>query len=81
MIRSRPIFLCLNRLEAKLVAKALRFTTSHIRAEFGFVEWRGQRYKKHRLNEQAMCSSQNRTPETHTWPRLCLTVIQLEWLQ
>jgi hypothetical protein len=39
MIRSRPIFLTLNKLEAKLIAKALKFTTSHARAEIGFVEY------------------------------------------
>jgi hypothetical protein len=39
MIRNRPIFLCLNKLEAKLIAKALKFTTSHARAEIGFVEY------------------------------------------
>ena len=40
MIRNRPIFLCLNQLEAKLIAKALRYTTSHARAEIGFTEYR-----------------------------------------
>ena len=39
MIRSRPIFLCLNKLEATLIAKALKFTTSHARTEIGFVEY------------------------------------------
>jgi hypothetical protein len=39
MIRNRPIFLCLNKLEAKLIAKALRYTTSHARAEIGFTEY------------------------------------------
>jgi hypothetical protein len=39
MIRSRPIFLTLNKLEAKLIAKALRYTTSHVRAEIGFTEY------------------------------------------
>ena len=39
MIRNRPIFLCLNKLEAKLIAKALKFTTSHARGEIGFVEY------------------------------------------
>lgn len=39
MIRSRPIFLTLNKLEAKLIAKALKFTTSHARAEIGFTEY------------------------------------------
>ena len=38
MIRSRPIFLTLNKLEAKLIAKALKFTTSHAKAKVGFVE-------------------------------------------
>jgi hypothetical protein len=31
MIRNTAIFLCLNKLEAKLIAKALKFTTSHAR--------------------------------------------------
>ena len=39
MIRNRPIFLCLNKLEAKLIAKALKFTSSHVRAEIGFTEY------------------------------------------
>ena len=39
MIRNRPIFLCLNQLEAKLIAKALRYTTSHARAEIGLAEY------------------------------------------
>ena len=39
MIRNRPIFLTLNKLEAKLITKALKFTTSHTRAEIGFVEY------------------------------------------
>jgi hypothetical protein len=39
MIRNRPIFLCLNKLEAKLIAKALRYTTSHARAEIGLTEY------------------------------------------
>lgn len=29
----------MNKLEAKLIAKALKFTTSHVRAEIGFVEY------------------------------------------
>ncbi len=39
MIRNRPIFLCLNKLEAKLITNALEFTTSHAKAEIGFVEY------------------------------------------
>ena len=39
MIRSRPIFLTLNKLEAMLIAKALKFTTSHAKAKIGFVEY------------------------------------------
>lgn len=39
MIRSRPIFLTLNKLEAKLIAKALKFTTSRARGEIGFTEY------------------------------------------
>ena len=39
MIRNRPVFLCLNKLEATLIAKALKFTTSHAKTEFGFVEY------------------------------------------
>ena len=38
MISNRPIFLTLNKLEAKLIAKALKFTTSHASAEIGFTE-------------------------------------------
>jgi hypothetical protein len=40
MIRSRPIFLTSNKLEAKLIAKALKFTTSYAMPEFGFVEYK-----------------------------------------
>ena len=39
MIRSRLIFLTLNRIEAALIVKALKFTISHARAEIGFVEY------------------------------------------
>ena len=39
LIRNRPIFLTLNKLEAKLIAKALKFTTSHARGEIAFVEY------------------------------------------
>ena len=38
MIRNRPIFLCLNKLEARLITKALKFTTSHAKGEIGFTE-------------------------------------------
>lgn len=39
MIRNRPIFLALNKLEARLIAKALNFTTSHAKEKIGFVEY------------------------------------------
>lgn len=39
MISNRPIFLCLNKLEATLIAKALKFTTSHATSEIGFTEY------------------------------------------
>ena len=58
MIRNRPIFLCLNKLEAKLIAKALKFTTSHTRGEIGFVEY--QMFKELTKRMQAIARGQEK---------------------
>jgi hypothetical protein len=58
MIRNRPIFLCLNKLEAKLIAKALRYTTSHARAEIGLTEY--QMFKELTKRMQAIARGEEK---------------------
>jgi hypothetical protein len=58
MIRNRPIFLCLNQLEAKLIAKVLRYTTSHARAEIGFTEY--QMFNELTIRMQAIARGQEK---------------------
>lgn len=58
MIRNRPIFLCLNKLVAKLIAKALKFTTNHAKAEIGFTEY--QMFNERRKRMQTILRGEER---------------------
>ena len=63
MIRNTAIFLCLNKLEAKLIAKALKFTTSHARQEMGFVEY--QMFNELTKRMQAMVRGEEKETAYH----------------